>query len=206
MLRLCIADNEKAAIEAAVAVLRDGRVVAYPTDTLYGLAVDPRRDDAVEKLFALKGRELSAAIPLIAGNVAQALDVAVFGDGELRLAREFWPGPLSIVAPARPGLSRLVLAGGRTVAVRVPAFPLASALASAFGFCITATSANLSGQPGSADPGAVARSIGERIDCLLDGGLAPGGPASTIVELREGAPVQVRAGATAWDRVLRSLQ
>lgn len=193
-------------IRTAVGILRDGGVVAYPTDTLYGLAVDPRRDDAVEKLFGVKGRDLTAAIPLIAGNIAQASEVAVFGDGELRLARRFWPGPLSIVAPARPGLSSLVLAGGKTVAVRVPAHPQASELALAFGFCITATSANLSGRPGSADPESVARSLEDRIDCLLDGGVAPGGPPSTIVELRDGVPVLVRAGAIAWDRVLRSLQ
>lgn len=206
MLRVRVAGNEQAAILAAVAVLRDGGIVAYPTDTLYGLAVDPRRDDAVEKLFGVKARELTAAIPLIAGSVAQARAAAELGDGELRLAREFWPGPLSIVAPARAGISRLVLAGGRTVAVRVPAHPVAAALALSFGFCITATSANLSGRPGFADPELVARSLAGRVDCLIDGGPAPGGPPSTMVELREGVPVLVRAGAIAWDRVLRSLE
>ncbi len=130
----------------------------------------------------------------------------ILGQGELRLARRFWPGPLSIVAQARPGLSQLVLAGGRTVAVRVPSHPIASGLALAFGFCITSTSANLSGEAGSADPEAVRRSIGKRIEYLVDGGMAPGGPPSTIVELCDGVPVLVRAGAIAWDRVLRSLQ
>lgn len=196
----------RGSIDVAVSVLRGGGVVAYPTDTLYGLAVDPRRNDAVEKLFAVKGRDLAAAVPLIAGSLSQAAEVAELGEGELRLARAFWPGPLSIVAPARAGISRLLLAGGHTVAVRVPAHPLASDLALAFGFCITATSANLSGQSGTADPASVVRSLAARIDCLLDGGPAPGGPPSTMVELREGVPVLVRAGAIAWDRVLRSLE
>ena len=196
----------RGSIDEAVAVLLAGGIVAYPTDTLYGLAVDPRRDDAVERLFGVKGRELTCAIPLIAGSVAQAGEAAQLGDGELRLARQFWPGPLSIVAPARAGISRLVLAGGRTVAVRVPAHPVAAELALAFGFCITATSANFSGHPGVADPKLVARALADRIDCLIDGGPAPGGPASTMVELREGVPVLVRAGAIAWDRVLRSIE
>jgi L-threonylcarbamoyladenylate synthase len=193
-------------VQEAVAVLREGGVVAFPTDTLYGLAVDPRRDDAVRRLFGVKGRDLSAAIPLVAGSLAQAEEAAVLGDPERRLARDFWPGPLSIVAPARPAVSVLVLAGGATVAVRVPAHPVAAALASAFGFCLTATSANLSGQPGTADPAVVSRTLAGRIDYLLDDGLAPGGPPSTIVELRDGLPVLVRHGAVAWDRVLRSLQ
>lgn len=196
----------RGSIEVAVSVLRDGGVVAYPTDTLYGLAVDPRRHDAVEKLFLVKGRSPNVAIPLIGGSLEQATEVAVFGEGERRLASAFWPGPLSIVAPARPIVSGLVLGGGGTVAVRVPAHPVASALALAFGFCITATSANLSGEPGSADPEAVARSLSERVDCLIDAGSAPGGLPSTIVELRDGAPVLIRAGAIAWDRVLRSLE
>lgn len=193
-------------IEQAVDILRAGGVVAYPTDTLYGLAVDPRRDEAVRKLFEVKGRDLTAAIPLIAKDLAQAERVAVLGDAERRLAAAFWPGPLSIVAPVRPGISSLVLAGGHSVAVRVPAHPVAVSLAAAFGFCLTATSANLSGEAGTADPAAVARSLSGRIDVVLDEGPAPGGPPSTIVEVRDGRPVLVRAGAIAWDRVLRSLQ
>ena len=193
-------------VREAAAVLRDGGVVAFPTDTLYGLAVDPRRDEAVRKLFEVKGRDLSAAIPLVAGSLAQAEEAAVLGDVERRLARAFWPGPLSIVAPARPALSVLVLAGGLTVALRVPAHPAAVALASAFGFCITATSANPSGQPGTADPAIVSRTLAGKIDYLLDDGLAPGGPPSTIVQVRDGLPVLVRAGAVPWERVLRSLQ
>jgi L-threonylcarbamoyladenylate synthase len=193
-------------VAEAVAVLRGGGVVAYPTDTLYGLAVDPRRDDAVRKLFAVKGRDLTAAIPLIAGTLADAEAVAVFGEVERRLAQAFWPGPLSIVAPVRAGISRLVLAGGHTVAVRVPGHTVAAGLAAAFGFCITSTSANRSGEPATADPADVVRLLGGHIDFLLDDGMAPGGPSSTIVEVRDGVPRLVRAGAVAWDRVLRSIQ
>lgn len=198
--------NHMTRIERAVGVLRDGGVVAYPTDTLYGLAVDPRRDDAVEKLFAVKGRDLSAAIPLIAADLAQAELVVEFGDTERRLARAFWPGPLSIVAPVKHGVSRMVLAGRSSVAVRVPAHRVAADLAAAFGFCITSTSANLSGEPATADPAVVTRTLAGRIDFVLDEGPAPGGPPSTIVEVCEGRPTLVREGAVAWERVLISLK
>src|SRR5215210_7495147 len=98
-------DPEPQAIEQAVDVLRSGGVVAFPTDTLYGLAVDPRRDEAIEKVFVLKGRERSAAIPLIAADAKQAGEAGMLGPRELHAAAVFWPGPLSIIVPARAILS-----------------------------------------------------------------------------------------------------
>lgn len=190
----------------AIDVLRRGGVVAYPTDTLYGLAVDPRRQDALEKLFAVKGRPAAMAVPLIAADTQQALAAGHFGVPELRLAQAFWPGPLSIVVPAAPGICRRALGDGETVAVRVPAHAVGRALAAGLGFCITATSANRSGEPPTARPGDVAASLGARIDLLLDDGPAPGGAPSTIVAMGPDGPRLVRAGALAWDRVLKSLQ
>ena len=131
MIRVTVSpdDPDPRAIAQAVEVLAAGGVVAFPTDTLYGLAVDPRSDDAVEKLLALKGRDRAAAVPLIAADLAQARAAGRFGPGELRLAAAFWPGPLSIVVPARPAISRVALGGGNTVAIRVPAHAIARALA-----------------------------------------------------------------------------
>ena len=198
------ADRES--IEEAVAVLRAGGVVAYPTDTLYGLAVDPRSNTAVERLFAVKGRERTQAIPLIAGDIAQARLAGRFTAEALRLARASWPGPVSIVVDAQPALSRALVNEDGTVAIRVPAQRYARDLAQAFGFCITSTSANLSGEPATASPDAVAVALADRIDLLLDAGTAPGGSPSTIVAFRDGAPVLVRAGAIAWERVLEFLE
>lgn len=192
-------------LAAAVDVLRRGGVVAYPTDTLYGLAVDPRSDEAVERLFAVKGRDRTQAIPLIAADLAQARGAGHFGPEEQRLAEAFWPGPLAVVIEAAEVVSRAVVTADGTVAIRVPASALARELAEAFGFCLTATSANLSGQPPTAFADAVAGSLGDRIDLLLDGGAAPGGAPSTIVAIRDGRPTLIRAGAIAWERVLESL-
>lgn len=190
----------------AIAVLRRGGVVAYPTDTLYGLAADPRREDAVGRLFAAKDRPASLAIPLIAADAAQALSAATFGVTARRLADLFWPGPLSLVVPALPGLSPRILGRDGTIAIRVPAHPVSRALAEGLGFCITATSANLSGHPATAHPDEVAAAIGDRIDCLLDDGPAPGGPPSTIVSCEGETPRLLREGAIAWERVLKSLE
>jgi L-threonylcarbamoyladenylate synthase len=193
------------AIDQAAGLLWSGGVVAFPTDTLYGLAADPRRDDAVERLFALKGRRPDAAVPLIAADVDQALQAGEFGTQELWLARAFWPGPLSIVVRARTPISRAALGGGTTVAIRVPAHGVARQLAAAFAFAITATSANASGQPPAETAADVAQAV-PNVDMILDGGRVTGGPPSTIVRFENGAVTLVRAGAIAWDRVLKSLQ
>jgi L-threonylcarbamoyladenylate synthase len=208
MIRLSVSPTnpERDAIRAAVEVLRDGGIVAYPTDTVYGLAVDPRRADAVDRLFEAKGRGASMAIPLIASSVDQAQSAGNLGPIELRLAAAFWPGPLSIVVPAHGVITPGLLGGGTTVAVRVPAHAIARALASAHGFCIAATSANTSGRPPALSADDVAASLGSRVVLLLDGGAAPGGAPSTIVEVAEDGLVQRRAGAIAWDRVIKSLQ
>jgi L-threonylcarbamoyladenylate synthase len=205
-LRATSNDDRPAALAAAVDVLRRGGIVAYPTDTLYGLAVDPANDAAMERLFEVKRRDRTQPIPLIAADGEQACAAGQFGLAELRVARGFWPGPLAVVVPAHVSLSRLAVADDGTVAIRVPAHLLARELASAFCGCITATSANVSGHPPSASPDDVAASLGDRIDLLLDGGAAPGGAPSTIVSLRNGAVTLIRAGAIAWDRVLESLK
>ncbi len=194
-----------AAIALAVEALCAGRVVAYPTDTLYGLAVDPRDNGAVERLFALKGRDARVAVPLVASDFEQAMQAGELGPREQRVAETFWPGPLSIVVPARDSVARSALGGGRTIALRVPAHAVARRLAAQLGFCVTATSANASGQPPAAAADAVAIALPD-VDLLLDGGDAPGGSPSTIITFDPDGPVLLRAGAVPWDRVLKSLQ
>jgi L-threonylcarbamoyladenylate synthase len=205
-LRVDPDDPDPAVIGDAADAVRHGGVVAYPTDTFYGLAVDPRREDAVGRLFELKGRAGSAAIPLIASDMRQALAVGTFGPAALALARAFWPGPLTIVVPAAEGLSRLLSGERATLGVRVPAHAVARALAGTLGAPITATSANLSGQAPSRSAREVIAAFGDRLDLVLDGGDAPGGPPSTLVELVHGRAILHRNGAIAWERVLESLE
>jgi L-threonylcarbamoyladenylate synthase len=198
---------EEGTIERAAGAIAAGAVVAYPTDTLYGLAVDPWIQAAVDRLCLVKGRTPGTAIPLIASGRRQVEAWA----GELspladRLARAFWPGPLTIVIPAFDRLVPAVHAGLGTVAVRVPAHPVAIALARAAGRPITSTSANRAGGPPASTPDEVARTFGSDLDVLLDAGASPGGPPSTIVDVTGDEPRLVRAGAVPWDRVLESLR
>jgi L-threonylcarbamoyladenylate synthase len=196
---------DDAAVAAAVDVLRQGGVVAFPTDTLYGLAVDPRSDMAVARLFALKGRGAAAAVPLIGAGIEQVMLAGTLGPRERRIADAFWPGPLSIVIPPSAAIARRVLGGEHTVAVRVPAHRVARQLAAAFGFFITATSANPTGSVPATSADAVVSAL-PHVDLLLDGGDAPGGAPSTIVGFESDVPVLIRAGAVPWERVLKSLQ
>ena len=197
-------DNDSR-IQQAAEILRGGGVVAYPTDTLYALAVDPRNAAAVAHLFALKGRDAGKASPLIAASLDQAQLAVDFNEPARRLAARFWPGPLSLVLPANKSLCRAVLAGACTAAIRVPNHPVARALALALGYCITATSANVSGHTPACAPGNIDAEVLARVDLVIDG-TCPGGEPSTIVDLTSEPPALVRSGAVAWERVLESLQ
>ena len=199
-------DNvDDTSLDQAADILRDGLVVAYPTDTFYGLAVDPRNPEAVLRLYALKGRPDSSAVPLIAADLAQAEACGLLHETERQLARLWWPGPLAVVARAHASIANEVLAGGHTIAVRVPDHAVARALARAFGFCITATSANRSGGRAAITAGDVLTYLPD-VDAVVDGGPTRGGEPSTIVEWRSGALRLIRPGAIAYGRVIRSLE
>ena len=196
---------EPSAIHEAADMIRRGLIVAYPTDTLYGLAVDPRNDSAVRRLYALKGRDETSALTLIAADVSQARRAARLTPPAEALARAWWPGPLTIGVRADPRLTPAALAGGRTVGIRVPDHTVAVDLARAAGFCITATSANRSGEPASAFPDEVMAALAD-VDAILDAGPAPGGEPSTIVGALDRDVTLIRAGAVSWERVLRSVK
>ena len=195
------APHRDAIQEAAARILRGG-VVALPTDTLYGLAVDPFNRDAVGRLYEVKGRPADRALPLMAGDAAQvATFIGALPPAGSLLASAFWPGPLTLLLIAPQTLVFSVTAGTGRVGVRVPADAVARAVCRAVGKPVTATSANLSGQPATASPDEVERTLGARIDLLLDGGATRGGPPSTIVDVTEAPPRLVRAGAISWDDI-----
>lgn len=191
-------------LEPAVHVLRAHGVVGFPTDTLYGLAADPRSEVALARLRQLKGRAADKTMALVAASLDQAREVAVLEGRALILARRFWPGPLTLVVPARPGLADGVRSSTDRVGVRVPAHDVAKALAREFGFPLTATSANASGAAPTADPDEVLRQL-PALEWLIDAGRLAGGPPSTLVQV-DGEHVEVlREGAVSRTRVLESL-
>ena len=189
----------------AVAWLKSGGVVAFPTDTLYGLAVDPASTTAVAVLFELKGRLASMAVPFIAASRAQVEAWTTLAGDAARLATAFWPGPLSLICDAPRSLVPAIHAELGTVAVRVPAHAVAQALASAWGSPLPATSANVTGQSPAVRADELESLASPRL-MVVDAGPAAGGAASTIVDARQRPPVLIRDGAIAWNRVLDSLQ
>ncbi len=192
-------------LRLAARILTTGGVVAYPTDTLYGLAADPRDPAAVDRLVAAKRRAPGLAIPLIASDPAQAGRAAsALTPLAHRLMDAFWPGPLAIVVGAAASLDGRVVGEGGTIAVRVPANAVARALAATFDYPITATSANRSGQPAPSTAADAGAEFGPDIDAVIDAGPTPGGVPSTIVDARGAAPRLVREGAVPWVRVLQS--
>lgn len=198
-------DPDPAVIREAAELVREGLVVAYPTDTLYGLAVDPRNAVAARRLYELKGRSGDSALTLIAADISHVRAAGDLNAQAERLAGRWWPGPLTVVVPARPILARETLAGGATVGVRIPDSLVATAFARDTGFCVTATSANRSGATAASTAGAVAAALPD-VDAILDGGPSRGGAPSTIVNASTHDVTLIRAGAVPWDRVLRSLQ
>jgi L-threonylcarbamoyladenylate synthase len=205
-MRRAVIDPERPStdvIAEAAAIIAGGGVVAVPTDTLYGLAVDPTSVAALARLFAVKGRSADRAIALVAADVAQVAEhFGVLPPAALRLAVRYWPGPLTIVL-RRPSTMPGELTGGTDrVGVRVPAHVVTRALCRASLRPLTATSANISGQPASDDPNHIARVFASSdVDMLLDAGKTPGGPPSTVVAVVDDDVRLIRSGSIAWDEV-----
>lgn len=190
------------AIEWAAERLRDGGVIAIPTDTVYGVAASLAHPDAIARIYDLKGRPSHQPLPVLVSStdIVPHLTLGVDHDIELLMAR-YWPGPLTVVVPAREGMPEAVTAGGKTVGVRMPNHPLAIEVIAKAGGAIACTSANLSGQPPARDAQEVASAIGSEVDLILDGGIAPGGVPSTVVEFIDGEPVIHREGAIPGDHI-----
>lgn len=192
-------------LSQAAAILRDGGLVAFPTDTLYGLGADPRLPAAVESILRVKGRPAARGLPLVAADLDQVDMVGRLSSLGARLAGVFWPGPLTVLIEARPDVHASVHGGSGLVAVRVPDHAVARGLARALGHPVVSTSANRSGEPEASTADEAVAALGEAIGFLLDAGASPGGPASTIVDATGAAPRLVRAGAIDWARVLESV-
>ncbi len=197
-------------IRRAAETLARGGVVAIPTDTLYGLAADVLNPDALDRVYAAKGRPADMPLPVLVSTWAQALQVAVVSpDSESlarRLAETYWPGSLTIVLPAAPGLPVRLTAGRDTVAVRMPDHPVPLALAETLGRPITGTSANRSGEPDITGPDELRRILASRVDGIIVSGPKPVGGASTIVAVTGGDISLLREGVLPYGRVLSALE
>jgi L-threonylcarbamoyladenylate synthase len=183
-------------LASAVEALRSGGIVAVPTETFYGLAVDPLQPRAVRRLNEVKQRPPGSPVLLLLADLGQAATVARDLPRRFHaLAEGFWPGPLTLVVPASERLPTEVTAGSGTVGLRVPGLALPRRLAAALGHPVTGVSANLHGQPPTRTAKEVARSFPEGVALVLDGGTTPGGAPSTVLDLAGPVPRLLRAGA-----------
>jgi len=182
-------------IARAGAVLASGALVAFPTETVYGLGANALDDTAVARIYEAKGRPSFNPLIVHVSDVDMAEDYVVFNDTAQRLAAAFWPGALTLVLPLRPdaGVSKLVSAGLQTLAVRVPDHPVGQAVLAAAGLPIAAPSANPSGRVSPTTAAHVMAGLAGRIDAVLDGGACGVGVESTIVTC-DGVPRLLRAG------------
>ena len=208
-LRIHPDEPEPSLIDYVVASLNNGNVVALPTDTFYGLAVDPVNLKAVDRIYDLKTRARHKPLSLLIAEVAQAYEIARQLDSAFdRLAEKFWPGPLTIVVKAGSKLPLRVTANTGNLALRVPEAAIPRAVVSRLGLPITATSANLHGHPECAYASGVQEQLGDQIPLIVDGGPTARTTATTIVDLSGGGNswMILREGAIPTHEIALALQ
>ena len=209
VLRIHPDHPEKHLVAQVVNSLQSGNVVALPTDTFYGLAVDPVNLRAVDRIYDLKSRARHKPLSLLIADVAQAYELARGIDGDFdRLAERFWPGPLTVVVKAGSKLPLRVTASTGNVALRVPEAAICRAIVGELGLPITATSANLRGLPECTYAGCVRDQFGDKIPLIVDGGPTARSMATTIVDLSGGANswMILREGAIPTHEIALALQ
>ncbi|MBI4304246.1 MAG: threonylcarbamoyl-AMP synthase [Chloroflexi bacterium] len=191
-------------IKKGISILKKGGLVAYPTDTVYGLGASSANYQAVERVYAVKERLRNMPFPLLVANKSQIVELAetVPPVGWL-LIEKFLPGGLTIVLPKSKSVPDFLTAGGTTVAVRIPAHPVPIALIEGLGAPIIGTSANLSGQSSPLTAEEVYAQLGNKVDLIIDGGRCPGGKESTIVDVTGETPVILREGAIPRDEIVK---
>ncbi|MDO8948155.1 MAG: L-threonylcarbamoyladenylate synthase [Desulfocapsaceae bacterium] len=181
--------------QRAVSVLGQGGIVAFPTETFYGLAVDPFNEKALEKLFRLKGRPFHKPFLVLVQDENQLSELVSSIPHVFRpLMEVFWPGPLTLVFPAGSHLSSLLTGESAGIGVRISPHPVARIFGQMWGGPMTATSANLSGMVAACTADEVRCSFGAGVDCILDGGQTPGGMSSTVIGVCKGKLQLIRAG------------
>ncbi len=200
----------QAEIRRATETLSKGGVLAIPTDTLYGLAADALNPDALDRVYVAKGRPAEMPLPVLVSGWEQCLQVAT-ASPEIELlahilAESYWPGSLTMVLPAAPGLPQRLTAGRDTIAVRMPDHPVPLALAAALGRPITGTSANRSGEPDITDPDELRRILALRVDGIIVCGPKPVGGASTIVAVSTDGISLLREGVLPYESVRATLE
>jgi len=183
-------------VEQGISILKQGGIVAFPTDTVYGLGACIGIGHAVERVYRVKERPRSMVLPLLLADASQIGEVAEpVPQIAWLLADKFLPGALTMVLHKSESVPDIITGRGKTVAIRIPAHPVPVALTRGLGAPIVGTSANLSGKPSALTADEVYAQLGDKVDLIIDGGRCPGGKESTIIDLTGETPVVLREGA-----------
>jgi len=194
-------------ITSAAAIVLRGGVIAYPTETIYGLGVDATNEQAIRRIFEIKGRNFNNPISVIIGKVQDVYPlVCHITDAAQKLMDTFWPGPLTIVFEAADVVSPLLTANTGKIGIRLTSHTVARQIASTTGKPLTATSANLSGAPECADAGSVMRQMGGSIDAVVDLGEKGGAVGSTIIDATTDMPLILRPGMISREEIIREAE
>ena len=186
---------DRAVLQEALAVLQRGGVVAYPTDTVYGLAVDAMNPEAVARLYGVKRRPQEKALPLVISGLEQLSQlVAPPSCTARRMMDAFWPGPLTLLMPPHEQVPPHLLGRSRRIGIRWPQAGLSQQLALGLGRAVTATSANLSGAPAALSASEIITQLASTVDLVLDGGVVQSPEVSTILDVGVQPPCLSRAG------------
>ncbi len=199
----------KDAISRASAILKDGGVVVYPTDTSYGIGCDPRISDALNRLIEIKHRDPSRGIPLLFASLNQCMEFHEFNDLELAIGRLFWPGALTLVVTTIIDLPQNITGRHKSVAIRVPDHNIPRGIAHEIGGPIVGTSANRSGGPSPFDLSTARDQLGDEVDLYIDAGESEMKKNSTIIGVEEGTPANIRIfreGAISIEQLSKTLK
>jgi L-threonylcarbamoyladenylate synthase len=199
-----ISASEARVVEYAAALLSRGELVCYPTDTVYGVGAAASNEDAIRRLFAVKGRSLDKAMPLLIAQPADAERIAEAPVEARRLIERFWPGPLTLVMQRRQGFRSLALANQDTVALRVPDETVVRDVIAAVGEPITGTSANRTGSRAATSAAEAAMQLGQMVDLVIDGGLRRGGQESTVLDITVTPYKVLREGAVGREELMKA--
>ncbi|PIR26230.1 MAG: threonylcarbamoyl-AMP synthase [Deltaproteobacteria bacterium CG_4_10_14_0_2_um_filter_43_8] len=194
-------------VERVVAHLREGHVIAYPTETIYGLGADVLNRAAIKNIYKLKARDPGLPISLLVSDLSMLRDfVSEVSDQALELIKTFWPGPLTILFPASPRIPKDLITNTGRIGIRISSHPVATAIVSAFGNPITTTSANLSGYPPSLDAKQVLKYFDQKLACIVDGGECEPNLGSTVVDVTKESMRIIREGAIPAQEVIQCFQ
>jgi L-threonylcarbamoyladenylate synthase len=194
-------------VEKGIEIIRQGGVIAFPTDTVYGLGAGIQSESAIKRVFQIKQRPVAMALPVLVADVPQIHEIAQFIPAYgWRLIEHFFPGALTLVVYRTRAVNDIITAGGDTVAIRIPAHPVPIALIKGSGMPLVGTSANISGSSSVLTAEDVRAQLGDSVDLIIDGFPVPGGKESTVVDVTGEVPVILRLGAISKAEIEKVLE